>query len=452
MSAGNSRRRLLVAGLMAGLAIGAAVGATSLTGASSEGPPGAPPVVLHVARVLADPGVDLELMAGLACPGGPMDACAVDAAVAHVLSSGSAGWTDVEGIRDGRGFRFAVPGASVADDGLSYWLEFAIAGGGRVTFPEGGAASAFHVVTTAGLPDVAWPGGFDFGALRPGDGVVAQLRYGDGTSQVGRIGGAGDEQPLGPSSFDVAPDGSIRVADWVHRRLLVLSPGGAYRRAVPLPVTRPVDVAVGVNGELAVTTLGLGATAFELGVDGRVIGRYRVETGVAERIALTPGGPHVWVGPAQWAPVRSSLGVALPSEAQSRGLAEAVPARDGTVALSQDLADGRVAFVWARPDGSRAGAVLRLPAGIQPGVDYFVRGLPDGGAIAARGVWSEAGEAVALLRFDAGGALASAELIAPPTHEMDAAASTIRFRAPDEVLAVYADERGIRIERFEVEG
>jgi hypothetical protein len=33
---------------------------------------------------------------------------------------------------------------------------------------------------------------------------------------------------------------------------------------------------------------------------------------------------------------------------------------------------------------------------------------------------------------------------------MDAAASAVRFRAPDEVLAVYADARGIRIERFEV--
>ena len=109
----------------------------------------------------------------------------------------------------------------------------------------------------------------------------------------------------------------------------------------------------------------------------------------------------MWVGPAQWAPVRSRPGVALPAEAQSRALACGVPGRDGAVALSQDLPGGRVAFVWARPDGSRAGAVLRLPAGAQPGVDYFVRGLPDGGALAARGLWSEDGEAVALLRFAA---------------------------------------------------
>ncbi len=446
MGAGNSRRRLVVAGLMAGVAIGAAVGATSLTGASSEGPSGARPVVLHVARVLADPGVDLELSAGLFCP--RTEACDVASAVAHVLTGD--GWTDVAGESDGSGYRFAVPGGLVAEDGLSYWLEFGIDGAAAVRFPEGGAAAPFRIVTTAGLREVTWPGAIDWTSLRTSDGVVARMGYGDGVTQVGRIGGVGDEQPLGPSSFDVGADGSIRVADWVHGRVLVLSPRGDYRRAVPLPIRRPVDIAVGARGELGVTTLGLGATAFELGADGRVIGRYRVEAGVAERIALTPGGPHVWVGPAQWAPVRSRPGVALPAEAQSRALASAVPGRDGAVALSQDLPGGRVAFVWARPDGSRAGAVLRLPAGAQPGVDYFVRGLPDGGALAARGLWSEDGEAVALLRFAADGLLVRAELIAPPSREMDATASAVRFRAPNEVLAAYADANGIRIERFEV--
>ncbi|MGH2641473.1 MAG: hypothetical protein ACRDGO_07220 [Actinomycetota bacterium] len=451
MSTCTSRRRLQVAGLVAGLAIGAAVGAASLTGASSEGPPGAPPVVLHVARVLADPGADLELSAGLACPGAA-SGCEVASAVLHVLSRGSSGWTDVRGTLDAPGVRFVVPGSAVAEDGLSYWMEFAIEGGTRVVFPEGGATSAFRVLTTAGLRDVAWPGAFDLVTVVPSDGVVARLPYGNGTGEVGRVGGVGDEQPLGPSSFDVAPDGSIRVADWVHGRMLVLTAGGEPRGAVPLPIKRPVDVAVGSRGELAVTTLGLGATAFELDTDGSVIGRYGVETGVAERIAITPGGPHVWVGPAQWAPVRSRPGLALPAEAQSRGLASALPGRDGAVAFSQDLSGSRVAFVWARPDGSRSGAVLRLPAGVQPGVDHFVRGLPDGGAIAARGLWSEQGEAVALLRFAADGSIVTAELIAPPTREMDAAASTVRFRAPDEVLAVYAGDRGIRIERFEVKG
>jgi hypothetical protein len=449
MTARSGRRRLVAAGLLAGIAIGAAVGATSLTGASSETPAGVRPVVLHLARVLADPGADLELTAGLYCPHTDASACEVRSAMAHVLSAGSQGWTAVTGRRDGPGFRFVVPGALIEEDGFSYWLELTT-GGGAVRFPEGGPAAPFRVLTTAGLAETAWPGRFDFGVLRASDGVVARLRYGEKVGQVGRVGGVGDEQPLGPSSFDVAPDGSIYVADWVHRRVLVLSPRGVRQRAVPLPVSRPVDVAVDSRGAVAVTTLGLGATAFELAAGGRVVGRYPVGTGVAERITLTPGGPRVWVGPAQWAPVRSIPGVPLPAGTQSRGLAPAVPGRDGEVALSQDLPDGRVAFVWARPDGSRAGAVVQLPSSVEPGVDYFVKGLPDGGALAARGVWGEGGAAVALLRFAADGSLASASLIATPSSELDAAASAVRFRAPNEVLAVYAEAGGIRIDRFEV--
>lgn len=453
MTAVNARRRLVIVGLVAGIAIGAAVGATTLTGASSEAPTGPRPVVLHVARVLAEPGDPLTLTAGVACPGvvPASSSCEVESAVAHVLSGSADGWTDFEGRTDGGGYRFVVSGDAVGDDGLSYWLEFRTAGGVTVELPDGGAATPFRVVTTAGLREVAWPGAFDLdGARRTSDGVVARLGYGDSGRVVGRVGGVGDEQPLGPSSFDVAPDRSLLIADWVHRRVFVLSPRGDHRRTVPLPVGRPVDVAAASQGELAVTTLGLGATAFEIGADGHVVGRYRVANGVAERIAVTPGGPHVWVGPAQWAPVRSRRGMALPAAAQSRGLASAIPGRDGSVALSQELGGGRIAFVWTRPDGSRAGAVLTPPTGAQPGVDYFVKGLPDGGAIAARGLWSESGEAVALLRFEADGALVRADLIPPPTHEMDAAASAVRFRAPDEVLVAYANERGFRIERFEV--
>ena len=198
------------------------------------------------------------------------------------------------------------------------------------------------------------------------------------------------------------------------------------------------------------TTLGLDATAFEVRGDGRVIGRYAVRSGIAERISLTPAGPQVWLGPAQWAAVRSVPGVPLDAGAQARTLAPAIPARDGSVAFSQDLPDGRVAFVWARPDGSRTGAVLDLPPGVEPGVDHFVRALPDGGAIAARGVWAEGREAVALLRFAADGALAGASLIEAPSHEMDAAASAVRFRAPDEVLVFRSARDGVRIERYEV--
>ncbi|HET9671423.1 MAG TPA: hypothetical protein VFQ40_01070 [Actinomycetota bacterium] len=446
----RGNRRLGVAGVLAGLTIGAAVGLSVLTGAAPEVITGVRPVVLHVARVLADPGTDLELTAGLVCPGAEAEACRSARASVHVLPAAGGAWTEVDGALDAPGWRFLVPGRLIPEAGFSYWLELAVEGGPTVRLPSAGAGAPFRVVTTAGLRQVRWPAGSVWADLAHPDGVVARLRYGDGEGEVGRIGGTGDLQALGPSSFDVAPDGSIHVADWVHRRILVLSPRGSVRRAVPLPVERPVDLAVASNGEYALTTLGLRATAFEVRPDGKVVGRYDVLTGVAERVAATQAGPQVWVGPAQWAPVRSVPGVQLAAEAQAGALAQAAPGRDGAVALSQDLGGGRIAFVWARPDGSRAGAVLELPAGVEPGLDHLVRGLPDGGAIAAHGLWADGHQGVAILRFAADGSLATASLVEPPTGEMDAAASTVRFRDPNEVLVFRSGTDDVRIDRYEV--
>jgi hypothetical protein len=446
----RSSRRLAVAGVLAGLTIGAAVGMSVLTGAAPPVTTGIRPVVLHVAKVLAEPGVDLTMTAGAVCPGRDPASCRTTEATVHALPAEGDGWTSVAGRPDGPGWRFVVPGRLIPANGFSYWLELSVDGGTAVRLPAAGPAAPFRVVTTAGLPAVRWPGAFRWDQVTPADGVVARLRYGDARDEVGRDGGSGDLQALGPSSFDVGPDGSLHVADWVHRRVLVLSAQGAFRRSVPLPAEKTVDLAVEPGGGYAITTLGLGATAFELAPDGRVIGRYGVHAGVAERVAATPAGPQVWVGPAQWAPVRSTPGAALPAEAQSKGLAQAVPAPDGGVALSQDLGDGRIAFVWSRPDGSRAGAVLALPQGVQAGVDHFVRALPDGGAVAAHGVWSDLGQGVAILRFEADGSLATASLIEPPSGEMDAAASGVRFRAPDEVLVFRSGGDGARIDRYEV--
>ena len=191
-------RRLLVVGVLAGAAIGTTLGVTSLTGAGPGRTVGIRPVVLHVAKVVADPGAELELTAGVVCPQRTPPACAVASAVAHVLSAGTVGWTDVAGVSDGTSFRFVIPGALVPAEGLSYWLELAIEGGAAVRLPEAGPAAPFRVLTTAGLPQVPWPGRFDWGALTPADGVIARLAYGGGDDEVGRVGGPGTSRRSGP--------------------------------------------------------------------------------------------------------------------------------------------------------------------------------------------------------------------------------------------------------------
>ena len=111
---------------------------------------------------------------------------------------------------------------------------------------------------------------------------------------------------------------------------------------------------------------------------------------------------------------------------------------------------GRIAFAWIRGDGSRAGAVLTLPRGVQPGSDFFVRPLDGGGAIAARGVWDATHFGVVALRFDALGRVVASSLLPEPSHHQVARFSTVRFRAPGEVLVAVDRGHGVRILRFEV--
>jgi hypothetical protein len=276
------------------------------------------------------------------------------------------------------------------------------------------------------------------------------MPYGGADGHVGRTDGGADRLPAGPSSFDIAPDGSIYVADWVNRRIEIFDEHGRFRRSIPSPVTVPADLAVADRGRVFVSTLGADATAVELAADGRVVGRYPVAYGVVARIAATPAGPRVLAGPAQWAAVRGASGTPLAARAQAATQTSSVPLEAGDVGVSQDLPGNRVAFVWTRPDGSRAGAVVSLPRGVFAGSDYFVQPVGDGGAVAARGLWDGTHNGVGVFRFDAEGKITSFDLLPEPSTEQDARFSTVRFASPADVFVVYAGTRAVRIDRFEV--
>ena len=126
-----------------------------------------------------------------------------------------------------------------------------------------------------------------------------------------------------------------------------------------------------------------------------------------------------------------------------------MPLADGSIGVTEAVGN-RLAIVWSRPDGSRAGAVLDLPGGVLPGADYFVRPIADGGALAVQGLWDRSHFGVAAIRFDAGGRIRAFALLPEPTPRMAAAFSTVRFAAPDLVLMARDAGDGMRIDRFEV--
>ncbi len=443
-------RRMLVAGLAAGIVVGAAYGVAVLSGARPDTPAGPVPAVLHAAPAIVQAGREVRLGANTICPQPEADPCRIAAADAFVRPSGAAGWTDVAGRGAGGGFTFTVPASLVPPDGFAYWLRFTTASGTAVAYPPGGEGSPLRVVTTAGLPLRRLPGAFSWDRRRAPDGVAVRLAYGRRDGEVGRTPQRADEPSVGPSSFDVGPDGSVFVVDWVNRRVEDFAPTGAFLRSFALPADRPMDVAVRPGGGLYLTELGMDATAYELDAAGRVVGRYPVGYGVSARIGATPSGPRVFVGPGQWTGVSLRPGVPLSPAMQAGTESSYVPLADGAIALAAPLGSHRFAVVWTRPDGSRAGASVALPPGVRPGADYFVRPAADGGAVAAEALWDDTHMGVGLFRFAATGGIESFSLLREPTTLQAARFSTVRFRGPREVLVAYESRRALTFERFEV--
>jgi len=443
-----ARRRALVVGAIVGVVAGAAVGAVLI--APAVPPRGGPvPEVLHAAPAIVPAGGDVGLSAATVCSKPHADSCAIRSATAHVRAEGTTSWASIPGApRDGA-YRFSVPAALVPEQGFSYWLEFRTEAGRSVAYPPAGASGAIRVITTAGLVERDLPA-FSWDDVRAPDGRVVRMRYGDGPGEVGVTGTLPDELPQGPSSFDVAADGSIRVVDWVNHRILRFSRSGRYRGEVAAPDRRPMDLAVASDGRLFLSTLGLDARAYELGADGSVVGRYPVAYGVTARVAPAPDGPRVLVGPGQWTAVRSAPGTPMSAAQQGLSQTSSVPLEDGSIGVAADLGGGAFAVAWTRPDGSRTGAIVRLPHGVRVGADYFVRPTSDGGAIVARGLWDDAHFVVAVLRFDADAAIASVARLPEPSIRQAARSSTVRFRSPDEVLVAYSTDRATTIDRFEV--
>jgi hypothetical protein len=438
----------MLIGLVAGAVIGAAVGAALLTGAAPE-VPGPTPEIMHAAPALVDPDRNVDLSAAVTCETSDSASCRVASATAYVRPAGAGGWTGVEGRLVDGAYRFRIASELVPHDGFSYWLEFRSDEGSATDYPPGGQASAFRVLTTAGLPEVAL-GSFSWDDVQAPLETLVRMPYGSEEGRAGLSGGDGDTELLGPSSFAVGPGGWIYVADWVNRRIEVFSPRGSFRRTLAAPVRRPVDLAVGPDGGIALSTMGTGAQAFELDPEGRVLGRYPIGYGIAARVVTDRNGPDVMVGPSQWVPARGTLGSPLGVEAQAEQQVPAVASAAGTFGLSDEEPGNRVTAVWTRPDGSRAGVILRLPRGVRAGTDFFVRPLPDGGAVVARGLWDDTHFAVGLILLGATGDVRSFAILPEPSTEQAARFSTVRFRAPLDVLVAYSDDHALRIDRFEV--
>jgi hypothetical protein len=172
-----------------------------------------------------------------------------------------------------------------------------------------------------------------FGQLRAPDAVVARTGPAGVGFECGKpsacsapgssSGGCGciDVLPQGPSSFDVARDGSIWVLDVVKNRFLVWRPGrpAPPARSVPLPKNLGIgDFTLGRNGTLYLTATDPGAghkQLWALTPTGRVRWKTPIATDGNSALRTAPKGAVYAAGPV-WTPLTTPGGRPLSVPAQ----------------------------------------------------------------------------------------------------------------------------------------
>ena len=210
---------------------------------------------VYVRNSLQQSFTPLPLARGPYCPGDPADAAAMR--------------------RDkvcGQALLGRVPARLVAGSKLFYYAVLRDPATGRsVAVPAGGARSPQRIWVVGRLLDVPL-GTHHFGHLRTPDAIVARA----GSNDVGIVCCADPPGGDGPSSFDVARDGSVWLLDKLNHRLLVWRPGTPTKpaRSVQLPRN-------------------LAADDFALGPDGTIYAR-AADNHV---YALTPAGHVRWKVP-----------------------------------------------------------------------------------------------------------------------------------------------------------
>ena len=439
---------------LAGFLLGGLVGATFLTvnvvGASRpSGPPEAAPAfgeILHTPPLLARAGKAVELSFDVVCgivedePGGT---CKPHGAV-FVRAVGEAGFTRIPLEREaGRLLSARVP-APEARSGFDYYAVLDNGRGQIAALPEAADAAPQHVWPLEGWTtvDVGSP---RFGAFRAPSSTLATFGWGRSDEAIGLDSGR-EQSRIGPSAFDVAPDGSVVVLDQVNHRLVRLRRGQK-------PVHTAIDFAGG-EGDLAVAADG---TIYVLEASGTPIIRSFSPAGapmtagplaepVADMVRAGPSGPLVHGYPSEmWLPTGATrvpltrvqqLLAAQPQRSVAGGLGVVVHASGAEVELAL-VRGARVVHAW----------VLRGPANF--GEVQLAEPYGDG-LVAVVRLWDEKHAEFRVLRLDPNGA-AWSFTVAPA--EWAETASLSRFRLHGDTLyQLRSTPSGADIATYEIGG
>jgi hypothetical protein len=439
---------------LAGFVLGAVVGATVLTvnvvGASSPERVAVRAAgfgeILHTPVLLARAGDPVELSFDLVCGArkdAPESHCNPSGSV-FVRPAGRSTFSKLPLEREPDGLLSAVVPAGETGTGFDYYVLMDNGRGQTASLPEAGADAPQHVWPLEDWATVDLSAAH-FGQTRAPSSVVRGLSWGRDDAAIGLDSGR-EQSRIGPSAFDVAPDGSVVLLDQVNRRLVLLR-RGARPAHVPIAFSGGEgDLAVDGTGKIYVLDSATRPMVRAFTSAGASLATAPLAEPIADMIRVGPSGPLVHSYPSEmWLPT----GPGRPPFGPERQLATAQSARgaDGGIGVVVHASPAAVKLALVR--GDRVVRAWLLHSESSFGEVQLAEPYRDGMVVVVR-LWNEKHAEFRVLRMGAEGLVQSFD-VAPA--EWAESASLSRFRLHGSTLyQLRSDPSGIEIARFEIGG
>jgi hypothetical protein len=439
------------AGIVAGVIGGVAL--TSVSAASGPTPAGVGVDAVHVPPVLTRAGESVTLRYAIVCaPRDDGEPC--DGSGSVFFRAGQSGRFRQLTLRRGEdsseGRYFVDLPREIASSraGFSYYAILRdVANRETITVPTGGSAAPQWSVPLGNAADVAL-GGHIFGRDRVPDERVVAAAWG---SEVGEAGLAGSRELgfVGPSSFDVAADGSVAVLDQVNGRVqhwsrvrvnatsievsggladFALEPGGVMDVLEPPSRVRPAPILRSFRS------------------DGTPRWAQQLSDRTWAKLAAGPAGPVVQQQPSeQWLPVAAN-GTALDRAAQAGYGRPGRPFADGREIVVERVGSGELRL--AELAGQGVVSSWRITSTTPLGEVQLAEPLGNRLVVVAKTYTDDRGEYVVLV-LDRSGIVNS---FAVESLEWAESAPLARFRlAGSSLYRLGSTRAGLFVDRFDLE-
>ena len=270
--------------------------------------------------------------------------------------------------------------------------------------------------------------------------------WGAGAGELGLITGR-ELVRIGPSGFDVAPDGMVVVLDQVNDRLALYPGRGAAPRRVPIAFSGAEgDVAVGPDGGIYVLDQGPEPVVRRYEPSGAIAETTEIDASGADMLRAGPSGAllHGYPGD-MWLPVGAAGRLLQPSQQAAGARPGRVVAGGAEVVVHGSQEEALVALVR----GDRVLSAWRVSSGTNLGEIQLAEPFGEGLLVVLR-VWTETeAEFVALVLSPAG----LARSVAIDASQWAESAALGRFRLRDGTLyQLRSTPAGVEIVTFDMGG